>query len=262
MSDPNPDNPSLTLGGVTWGSIGKVAWITASVYGALVLLTLVWDVQVSMRESQRLQASQEGMQKITHVRHVRQGAKDVSWRSMFLHAVRPYRARYGRVTELINLLLSLFQLIQYHIRTYKGGDEVAGTIVTACLFNAFFIVRYTMKLALWEPGTRINYVVSFVPTIDVITIVSALLPELGVVNSFLTFTYLRCIIVFDNFSHLQEWLAPSLLCNKVQQQVIRLFMVFLAFIEIMSATVRQLEQPSCTSDLSCAGGREFNECTT
>lgn len=45
-----------------------------------------------------------------------------------------------------------------------------------------------------------------------------------------------------SFARLQEWLAPAFLCNRVQQRMIQLGMVFLCYIIVMGCTVMTVER--------------------
>lgn len=45
-----------------------------------------------------------------------------------------------------------------------------------------------------------------------------------------------------SFARLQEWLAPAFLCNRVQQRMIQLAIVFMCYIVVMGCTVMTLER--------------------
>lgn len=45
-----------------------------------------------------------------------------------------------------------------------------------------------------------------------------------------------------SFARLQEWLAPAFLCNRVQQRMIQLGIVFACYIVVMGCTVMTLER--------------------
>lgn len=197
MASPTP-SPSEQLGGVTWGDIGYLLWITAAVYGGLVLVALAWDVSVSVREGRRFALTQSSFQKMTHLRHLKGAGRPPQRRRRIRALLQPYRVRFGVLLELVTLVFSCVQLIEYFVRSYstRTGEIGLGGFVLVAIINGFFIARYVAKLLLWERGLRLSYVTGFLPTIEVVTIVSALLSETQIVDTYLSLTYLRVIVVY------------------------------------------------------------------
>lgn len=93
-----------------------------------------------------------------------------------------------------------------------------------------------------EKGSRTQYGCSVIPIVDVVSIVSPLLAEYQIVDTFLTFTYLRVLLARHSWVNVDGWVFPSLIINRSTRQLLRIGTLVLAFAVVMSCTVMTLER--------------------
>jgi hypothetical protein len=237
--------------GVEWPDIGRYLWITAAVYGGVAAAALVWDslaVTVA-RESRPRQLH-------SYQKRVREPL-----RNRVIRRFHPTRLRVGRLIELVNFWLSCAMLLEYVVSTYEPVVVTAGFTITTFIFNGYFIVRYLLYGALTEPGQRLLYVVGFVQSCDLISIVGAILPVTHGTNTWMTLTYLRAVVIYSSYTALDVWLAPALLCTRLQLAITRVVVAGLAFLVIFGCTVATLERAGELGDLSVLSGGSSQQFT-
>jgi hypothetical protein len=154
--------------------------------------------------------------------------------------VHPSRSSLGRWIEAVAFLAGVGMVILYMYGTYQNTWNVPQLVFTV-VFNAIFVARFLLRAVIAEPGRRGAWLLSFEQMCDVASVVNAILPFTGFINTFYTFAFLRAVNAYYSYSYIDLWLDPSFALSKLQRYLLRMALLFVAFLCVMGFTTAILE---------------------
>lgn len=223
----------MAINEITWNQIGSTLWVTACALVALILLVCVWDYLDSRWFSSK-------MDRLKYLKH------DSNFENMRLlcarmtHPSRPI----GRVIETFAVLLGLLQYFFYLYSTYLMEINASMIVVTS-ICSSYFLTRIFIRLFLYEPGQRLNVILTYDGLIDISCSFSSVLPFTSFIGSSFTLLFLRPINVYYSYCNVDYLVSKPgtnrFQCSRVQRLLFRISLIIFAFLAMFAGTISTLE---------------------
>jgi len=224
------------LNKISWTQIGNSLWIVCSVLVALICFVLIWD----FLDTHSFASQNQSQNRLKFLKHE---SKFENTRLLFAQMTHPSRF-FGKLIEAFAVVLGIIQYIIYIYSTYLEAINIAVTIVTI-ICTSYFFSRILIRILLFEPGQRINLILTMDVMVDISCSVSSIFPFTNYIGTSFTFLFLRPINVYFSYCCIDGAVnnpkTTRFQCSRVQRLLIRISLIIFSFLGLFAGTIATVE---------------------